>query len=170
MTRPDTKALSAFVDEHGQWLMGVAYSLTLNTHEAEDLAQDVMGQLVRHWTRVSAADNPRAYVRRILSNQYIRSRRARPRHLAALHDEPDPQQAGGPTAFDGVEDRDAIARALRSLPPSQQTAVVLRFLEDCTYRDVARSIGCREVTARSLVHRALKTLRNEMAFMTIDEG
>lgn len=58
-----------------------------------------------------------------------------------------------------TEDRDEIRRLLDALPPEQREAVVLRFGEGMTYRDIARATGCDMRTAQSRVRYALKNMR-----------
>jgi RNA polymerase sigma factor (sigma-70 family) len=69
-------------------------------------------------------------------------------------DEADPIQA--------VADRDLLRRLIRRLPERQRAALVLHYLEDLSDRDVARQLGCRPGTARSLVSRALASLRADL--------
>jgi RNA polymerase sigma factor (sigma-70 family) len=57
------------------------------------------------------------------------------------------------------DERDAILRVVASLPPRQRAAVVLRYYEDLPDDEIAELIGCRPVTVRSLISRALASLR-----------
>ena len=52
-----------------------------------------------------------------------------------------------------------MIHALRSLPMRQRAAVVLRFYADLPEHDVAEALGCSVTAARSLVFRAMETLR-----------
>ena len=53
--------------------------------------------------------------------------------------------------------------ALGHLSERQRTAVVLRYFVDLPDHQIAEVLGCRVSTVRSLVHRALRVLRKEMA-------
>jgi RNA polymerase sigma-70 factor (ECF subfamily) len=56
----------------------------------------------------------------------------------------------------------ATDAALRRLPGRQRAAIYLRFYEDLPYETVAAAMGIPAVTARSLVHRALKRLATNL--------
>lgn len=58
-----------------------------------------------------------------------------------------------------VEDRDEIRGLLEDLPPEQREAVILRFGERLTYRDIAKATGCSMRTAQSRVKYALNNMR-----------
>jgi DNA-directed RNA polymerase specialized sigma24 family protein len=62
-----------------------------------------------------------------------------------------------------VPERDAVWAALRSLPPRQRTAIVLRFYEDLSEAQTAELMRCRPGTVKSLVSRGLDKLRPAMA-------
>ncbi|MCW5954070.1 MAG: SigE family RNA polymerase sigma factor, partial [Propionibacteriaceae bacterium] len=57
------------------------------------------------------------------------------------------------------------ARLFATLPARQRAALVMRFYERASYAEIAEVLGTAEVTARSLVHRALTSLRS-----TLQEG
>jgi RNA polymerase sigma factor (sigma-70 family) len=61
-----------------------------------------------------------------------------------------------------VEDRDALWRALARLSERQRVAIVLRFYEDLSERQIADVMKCRPGTVKSLVSRGLETLRNQI--------
>ena len=51
---------------------------------------------------------------------------------------------------------------LQVLPDRQRSAIVLRFYEDLPEADIAAALGCRPNTVRTLIHRGLKALRQEL--------
>ena len=57
---------------------------------------------------------------------------------------------------------DPLWRAVRSLPPRQRVAVVLRHVLDRSYADIAELMACSEATARANVHQGTKRLRELM--------
>jgi len=61
-----------------------------------------------------------------------------------------------------VDERDAVLRVVAGLPPKQRAAVVLRFYEDLPDDEIADLLGCRTVTVRTHLSRALATLRGAM--------
>jgi RNA polymerase sigma factor (sigma-70 family) len=52
---------------------------------------------------------------------------------------------------------------VRELPPKQRAAVVLRYVNDFSHREVAAVLECSEEAARRSLHEGLAKLRKEMA-------
>lgn len=61
-----------------------------------------------------------------------------------------------------IEDRDEIRGLLAALPPEQREAVLLRYGEGLSYRDIAKVTGCNLRTAQSRVKYALRAMRKGM--------
>jgi RNA polymerase sigma-70 factor (sigma-E family) len=153
----------------GRWpgLVRLAYGLTGDRWLAEDLAQSALASAYAAWWRVRRADDPDAYVRRILinaSNRRFRRRRVpeSPHELAEL---PDTRTAD---PADLVGDRAALLAALRELPPRQRAIVVLRYWEDLSDAQVAAVLGCSAGTVRSQASRAMAKLRGSAALLDGD--
>ncbi|MFC6021175.1 SigE family RNA polymerase sigma factor [Plantactinospora solaniradicis] len=147
-----------FVRTRSVTLLRVAYLLTGDRHEAEDLLQEVLEQVYVHWRRVRTV--PEAYARRALINRAASRWRRRARR---------PERALGdldPSAPDGTENvllRELVVAALRALPHRQRAAVVLRFLEDLSVADVAAALDCSEGAVKSHTARGLARLRAALA-------
>jgi RNA polymerase sigma factor (sigma-70 family) len=58
--------------------------------------------------------------------------------------------------------REELWRAILALPPRQRAAIVLRFYEDLSERETADALGCSTAAAKSLVARAMQTLRAQI--------
>jgi RNA polymerase sigma factor (sigma-70 family) len=58
--------------------------------------------------------------------------------------------------------REELWQALRKLPYRQRCALVLRFYEDVSEKEAARLLGCRVGTVKSLVHRGLRSMREQI--------
>ncbi len=156
-------------DEFGQFmaarwpgLVRLAYGLTGDRWLAEDVAQAALATAYAAWWRVRRADDPDAYVRRILVNtSHRRFRRRRvaehAREPAELPDVPVADPA------DLIGQRSALLSALRELPRRQRAIVVLRYWEDLSDAQVAAALGCTEGTVRSQASRALAKLRGSAA-------
>src|SRR5215467_9860140 len=67
----DEGAFREFVAARLGAMSRVAYLLAGDHHGAEDLVQSSLVQLARHWRRVSSADHPDAYVRRVIYNEHV---------------------------------------------------------------------------------------------------
>ena len=146
-----------FVRDRGSPLHQMAYLLCGDWHLAHDLVQETLVKAYRHWPRVQQADNPDAYVRRILINEARRRWRRRERAV------PVAQLPAGPAVPDVTDEfarRERLLQALLQLPLKQRATVVLRYLEGRTQSETASLLGCSEGTVKSQSSRALATLRN----------
>jgi RNA polymerase sigma-70 factor (sigma-E family) len=143
-----------FVTAAATRLLRVAYGLTGDRGAAEDLLQDVLERLYVAWPRV---EDPMAYSRRALVNHSANRWRRRARHpevaLTAGHE----RAAADPTSR--ADDRDALVRALATLPARQRAVIILRFLDDLSEADTAAALGCSAGTVKSQTARALGRLR-----------
>lgn len=138
------------------WLYRSSYLLTGNHADAEDLAQQTLLQAYRSWDRVSRADQPAAYLRRMQTNLYISQRRPQARRLELLTDAP-PEPRPEPSA--GPEDRMVLWPHIASLAPRQRAVIVLRYYEQLSEREIADALGCSTGNVKSTAHRALQALR-----------
>jgi RNA polymerase sigma factor (sigma-70 family) len=71
-------------------------------------------------------------------------------------------QTGPPDAMSDAGVRDELWRTLLRLPPRQRAAVVLRFYEDLSERETAEVLRCSPAAVKSLVARAMDSLRTEI--------
>jgi RNA polymerase sigma-70 factor (sigma-E family) len=144
-----------FVAWRGAALLRFAYVLSQDSGRAEDLVQDALVKVHRRWESVIAADQPEAYVRRILVNEFLnwRRRRSSAEVAGAV-----PDVAVGDD-LDRIAERDRMWRALAVLPPRQRAALVLRYYEDLSDAEIAAILDCAPGTVRSLTARGLAALR-----------
>lgn len=148
-----------FVAEHAHSLARVAYLLTGHPGEAEDLVQEALLLTYRKWDQVSRAAHPSAYVRRMLTNQFLSERRRRrlsTRPLSSIEG----TDWVAPDHADAAAASDPLWKAIGGLTGRQRAAVVLRYYCDLPDRDIAAHLGTRESTVRSLISRALTSLRD----------
>jgi RNA polymerase sigma-70 factor (sigma-E family) len=128
---------------------------------ARDLVQDVLVKVLVRWRRIGPLEDPNAYVRAMLTNEFIsQRRRRRPVTVPLLPDEP-----AGAVEPDHVTEsalRAAMWQRLEDLPPRQRATVVLRYYEGLTDAEIADVLGCRPGTVRSNAARALATLRIDL--------
>lgn len=147
-----------FVRTCSPQLFTLAYRLTGDRHDAEDLLQTGLWRIARNWSR--ARDNPVAYSRRTLVNLAAdrgRRRAARP-HQISVAELPEPR---GHAPGESGDDR--LVTALRSLPTRQRAVVVLRYWEDLSVAQTADLLGCTEGTVKSTASRGLSALRTALS-------
>lgn len=146
-----------FVEQHTDSLLTTGYLLTRDRSAAEELLQEVLVALYPQWRKVLAADSALAYVRRSLVNRFLNQRRRRAGGELPLSSL---AEFGARTDFTaGVADRDQVRRVLAELPDRQRAAVVLRYFYDYADQQIADAMDCRIGTVRSLISRALASMR-----------
>jgi RNA polymerase sigma-70 factor (sigma-E family) len=159
----DAGAESEFSEfAHARWaeLARLGYGLTGDRALAEDLAQTALANAYASWSKVRRADDPAAYVRRILVNAYragFRKRRVR-EQLSGMA----PEYAGNALAESSyqLDDRATIVSALLALPPKQREVVVLRYWLDLSEAQAAHVLSCSVGNVKSQASRALAKLRS----------
>jgi RNA polymerase sigma-70 factor (sigma-E family) len=152
----DEEEFAEFVAVALPGLLRFGHVLTGNAAAAEDLVQTALGRSLRAW-RLRRIEDPRAFVRKVMVNSYASWHR---RHGGREWAVADPAR-GSVTAEDHacrVDDRDAMWRALRELPPRQRAVIVLRYYEDLTEAEIAAVMGVTTGTVKSQAARALRRL------------
>lgn len=136
---------------HYSRMVSLAYLLTGSTAAAEDIVQDVFVKVYRRWGKI---DKPAGYLRAAVVNacrSHHRRTMVERRHPPAPH-----KSQAAPSEPDEMWQR------LTRLSPRRRAALVLRFYEDLSVAQVAQVLGCRQQTAKSLIHRGLTQLRGEL--------
>lgn len=133
---------------HYARMVVVARLTTDSVAAAEEIVQDAFVQLYRNWASV---ERPLGYLRVAVVHgcrSYLR------RHIRERsHRLPAPEPVFSDARAIAVRD------ALRVLTPRQRAAVVLRYYEDLPEREIAKALGCRPGTVKSLLSRSMPRLR-----------
>ena len=128
---------------------------------AEEVAQDVFLELHRWLPRLESPDHVRHWLRRVAthrSTDALRRRGVRPEGQSeAWDDSYDRSRDAADAGPMGV----AMERMLLSLPVAQRTVLVLRYGEDLTPEEIARTTGDPVATVKSHLQRGLKLLRRK---------
>jgi RNA polymerase sigma-70 factor (sigma-E family) len=151
-----------WVAVRGPSLLRLAYVLTGNTADAEDVVQDALSRALPRWDRISQVADVDAYVRRMVVNAHTswwRRFRRRESPAAEVRSE---GVVSGPGDGMASDERPRLWAACRALPQDQRTAVVLRYYEQLDYDEIAAVTGVREGTVRSRVSRGIAVLRQQM--------
>ncbi|MFF9620366.1 SigE family RNA polymerase sigma factor [Streptomyces griseosporeus] len=157
-----------FVRARWSHLVRTAYLLTGDAHHAEDLTQTALAKAFRSWRRVARADNPEAYVRRMLVS--CNSDRFRKRRVTEALTAAPPEVAGRDEAASWADERGALMTALAGLPPRQRAVVVLRYWEDLSEAEVADALGCSPGTVKSQASKGLAKLRTYPGLVQLAGG
>ncbi|GAA0603274.1 RNA polymerase sigma factor [Kribbella sandramycini] len=160
--RSDAIEFEQWVGQKGDALLRFAYVLTGDKSLAEDAVQDALTTACARWARVSRADDPEAYVKRMVVNAHISWWRRFRRREAPVEDPVRTASAAPDGAVDRAES-EAVWALCATLPDKQRAAVVLRFYEELSYAEIGVLLHCAEATARSHVHRALAALKTTLS-------
>jgi RNA polymerase sigma-70 factor (sigma-E family) len=143
-------------------LLRYGYLLCGDRELARDMVQEVLIRTLVNWDRVVAADEPSAYVRAMLTNEYLSFRRRRSvRQVALTYEAAD--LAAEPDPAWRIDAREDLWHRLAALPRQQRAVLVLRYYEGLSDVEIAEVLGCRQSTVRGYATRALAALRVEIA-------
>ena len=155
------------VDRQSDRVYRLAFRLTGNRHDAEDLTQEVFVRVFRSLSTYEPG-TLEGWIHRITTNLFLDQARRRQRiRFDALSDEradrlrstqPAPETAYADQTFD-----DDIERALATLPPEFRAAVVLCDVEGLSYDEIATILDAKLGTVRSRIHRGRAMLRAALA-------
>ncbi len=149
-------------------LFRTAYAVTGDVASAEDALQSAYAKSYASWRRVSRVEHPEAYVRRIVVNEILGTRRRGWWQRERPHDSLEPPgRVASPEL--GVVEHVAVWTAVRGLPPRQRAVIVLRYYEDLSEEQIADVLGCSRGTVKSQASAALTNLRRDAADLSIGE-
>jgi RNA polymerase sigma-70 factor (ECF subfamily) len=155
------------VEQHSGRVYRLAYRLTGNPHDAEDLTHDVFVRVFRslHSYQPGTFEG---WLHRITTNVFLDKMRRKQRiRFDALSDdaagrlasaEKGPEQSYHDARFD-----DDVQRALDALAPEFRAAVVLCDIEGLSYEEISATLGIKLGTVRSRIHRGRAQLRTALA-------
>jgi RNA polymerase sigma factor (sigma-70 family) len=157
MTQDQDEALEDFCRATFPSLVGMLSLWCNDGYLAQELAQETLARVCRDWARVQRMDHPEAWTRRVALNLTSSAFRRRKAERRAMSRSQAPGRQGAqPDSAVTVELRSLIAE----LPKRARTAVVLRYYNDLSYGEIATVMEIPESTAKSLVARSVKRLRD----------
>src|SRR4029078_9144448 len=151
------------VEQHSARVYRLAYRLTGNVHDAEDLTQEVFVRVFRSLSTYTPGTFE-GWLHRNTTNLFLDQVRRKKRiRFDALAEDADGRMAGrepDPSrAYDDTQLDDDVQAALDALPPDFRAAVVLCDIEGLTYEEIAATLGLKLGTVRSRIHRGRAQLR-----------
>jgi RNA polymerase sigma-70 factor (ECF subfamily) len=149
-------------------MMRSIWRIVRQKESAEDALQDALAVIWKKRRTVARHPNPEALILKIAVNAAYDAARKLRRRLR--HETPglpaSPEDTGSPPLSRELEGRALRARVLESiarLPKRQATAVLLRFVEDRSFEEIAQGMGCSVTTARVHVMRGRAKLVRRLA-------
>ena len=164
----DAAAFEQIVERYYAPLRYFVRSLTGNADAADDVLQEVWLTVLKKLGRLRSTEAFSVWLYRIARNKVYDGLRGQ-RLIATFDDETTPVEEMEDEGEFSPADAARIHQCLRRLTPEHRGVLVLRFMEEMSYEDVARVVGCKVGTVRSRIHYAKRALRRQME-ATTDEG
>jgi RNA polymerase sigma-70 factor (ECF subfamily) len=175
--RNDRKEFDTLVNRCHRQAYNIAYRLTGNHADAEDLTQESFLRAFRFFDRYNREMPFENWLYRIMSRVFIDELRKRPKYKTQSLDQPlytgdngdadvmleipdlesNPEQM---TLCDTLDEH--LQRALNALPEEFRVAVILADIEGLSYEEIAETMNCSLGTVRSRLHRGRKLLRQRL--------
>jgi len=162
----DRSAFAIIVERYKRQIYSIAYSMTRNHADADDLSQDTFIKAYENLRRFNLGTNFCSWLCRIAVNlciDYLRHKKRFPEdpldNQSQMLSNPDLNP------HDNVESNElmeSIMAAVDSLPADQRTVVVLREVQGIGLKDIAEIMNCSESTIRWRLHYARKKLRKRL--------
>jgi RNA polymerase sigma-70 factor (ECF subfamily) len=156
----DTVALEEIYRTHSARLYNLAYRMTGNATDADDLLQDIFLQAHRKLHTFKGDSSIGTWLYRLGINlclDFLRSKRAKMQQVTASLEDGTPASAAS-LPEDPIARLD-LERAIAALPDSYRAAFVLHDIEGLEHKEVGHILDIAEGTSKSLVHKARLKLR-----------
>ncbi len=151
-----------------------AYYLTKNEADAKDLTQDTLLRIYQKFDTYQGQASVRVWAQRITTNLFLDKLRKKKAQLFSL-DEHEAYQyipEDGSSVEEQVEDHMKnleVRDAVMQLPEQYKLVIVLRYLQDMTYREISETLEIPENTVKTHLFRARKLLK-DMLLSSMCEG
>jgi RNA polymerase sigma-70 factor, ECF subfamily len=165
----DRDAFRVLVERHSRSVYKVAYRITGNQQDAEDVVQDTFLKAYRQLDRFESRATFGTWIHRIAMNCAVDLLRARPRREQAEEAETLDQMAATASTSSAsasperlmasAQVSDRIREAMARLSPLERAAFVLRHFEGHSIDEISRALGIRENAAKHSIFRAVRKMR-----------
>nr|CAA9289153.1 RNA polymerase ECF-type sigma factor [uncultured Armatimonadetes bacterium] len=169
------------VQRYHKQAYNIAYRLTGNHADAEDLTQEAFLRAFRFFGNYRRDLPFENWLFRIMSNLFVDDLRRRPKARIQSLDAPVGGDSGESNAYLEIPDNrdnpervvlheeldEQIQKALATLPPDFRMTVILADIEGMSYEEISETMRCSLGTVRSRLHRGRKMLRSRLAGFNI---
>ena len=179
----EREAYRVLVERHSAYVYRLAYRMTGNPHDAEEVVQEAFLRAYQKLQQFAGNANFATWIYRIAANYAIdrlrqrrseESRRENPSRLADEENEVDalsklPDATPSPERLAGsVQLAAKMKEALDALTPAERTAIVMRHWDGCGIEEIAAVLKSNSSAAKNTVFRAVQKLR--LALQPFAEG
>ena len=145
---------TTLIEEHRTAVWGYLCAVA-GPAAAPDLLQDTLLSALRSYPSLKDGSNLRSWLISVAHSRVVDGARSRARRPEVLGEVPD-------AGISHVEADDELWGAVQQLPDKQRHAVVLRYVGDLPYAEIAVALECSEAAARQNVRAGLASLRVEV--------
>jgi len=166
----DADAFRLLVDRHSNAVFRVAYRMTGNEHDADDVVQETLLRAYRQLARFEERANFGTWLHRIAINCSLDLLRARGRADKHYGGDPEEAELSGAAKSDAQQDRlllsaelqKQVATAMERLSGNERTAFVLRHFEGMPVEEIGKTLGIQVNAAKHTIFRAVGKLRESL--------
>jgi len=166
----DADAFRMLVDRHSHAVFRVAYRMTGNEHDADDVVQETLLRAYRQLGRFEERANFGTWVHRIAINCSLDLLRARGRADKHYGGDPEEVELTGAIKSDAQQDRlllsaelqEQVKAAMERLSGNERTAFVLRHFEGMPVEEIGKTLGIQVNAAKHTIFRAVRKLRESL--------
>ena len=168
----DKEAYGALVVRHSASLFRVAFRITGNEADADDVVQEAFLRGYQKLASFESRSSFGTWINRIAVRCALDRSSSRGPESSRVAEESDPEQAAVQVADSSASPERLLISgeiaamrelALRSLTPSERAAFALRHMEDCNTEEIAAALGIEPNAARQTVYRAVQKMRSRLA-------
>ncbi|MBI3281104.1 MAG: RNA polymerase sigma factor [Acidobacteria bacterium] len=168
----DRDSFRCLVDRHGRSVFRLAYRMTGNEFDAEDVVQETFLRAYRQIASYQSRSSFSTWLYRIAANYALDLMRSKRRHQVRQID-PEPGQPGlfetlehpEPTpdrAYFSRQIRDRLDSALADLTEQERAAFVMRHFEGLSIEEIGATLDLAESATKNSIFRAVRKLRNAL--------
>jgi len=171
----DLEAFDRLVDKYASWVYQIAFRMTSNREDADDIAQEAF---IRAFSAIGKFKQQSAFstwLYRIAVNvcqDELKRRKRAPQPMSTLQADDDSEdltdqiaadQSSDPAEIVEAKERQrAVQQAIDSLPEHHRIVIILRDLQGLSYEEIAQVLGGRVGTVKSRINRARLALREKL--------
>lgn len=164
--KEDPQAFSLLYERYVDRIYSYIYYRTGNHHDAEDLVARTFYRALKHLSRYVDRGAPfSAYLYRIAHNMVANWHRDHSRRqIVSIEGEMLATTAGNEpgTVVEEADRQETLLESVRRLPPDRQQLLILKFVDGMSNAEIAKVMGRTEGAVKSLYHRTLVALRQEL--------
>jgi RNA polymerase sigma-70 factor, ECF subfamily len=173
----DRDAFRLLVDRHGRTLFRLAYRMTGNQQDSEEIVQETFLRAYKALDKFEMRANFGTWIYRIAVNRALdflnaKKTQMQNRDTYQIVDDPDPENArevqvesghAGPDRLViGAEMKSRLAQALARLTPAERVAFTMRHMEGRSIDEISQTLNLKTSAAKNSVFRAVQKLRQQL--------